>query len=53
MQVDGREVVADLEQQACLVEPDQGIAELELRKDDPCVVREAGHVVQQIYREVL
>ena len=48
MQVHAREVLADLVEQACLVEADNRIGEVELLEDDASVVRELRHVVLEV-----
>ena len=48
MQVDRREVLANLEQHPSLVEPDDGIGEIELLEDDPRVVGEVRDVVLKV-----
>jgi hypothetical protein len=48
MQIDAREVLANLEQHAGLVEPDDGVREIELLEDDASVVREVGDVVLEV-----
>ncbi len=48
MKIDAGKILADLEQDSGLVEPDYGVAEIELLENDSCVVGKLGDVILEI-----
>ena len=48
MQIDASEVLANLEEDTGLVEPDDGIGEVKLLENYPGVIREMGNVILQV-----